>query len=268
MADTKKDTEKIQGTWDVVKVLSAGDEAKTEEADLKKTKLVIDADKIRFVKDKKSDFPLGYELDPTQKPKALDLGRFVTTKAIYALDGDDLKICLSIGSDNRPADFPSEPKKGLLVMVLKRGKPIPAKEIIDKNKPSDAVREVLDKAKQLELLSLEPDERKAGLNDFHGYKVLGSTLIKDKDARKKLLAAFYKGVEDSEGAVAGCFIPRHGIRAVHDGKTVDLVICFECLSLNIYGPGKEKGQLLIVSSPSNLFNKILTDAKVPLPKQP
>src|SRR5437588_11076308 len=98
LADAKKDVEKIQGTWDVVKVLAAGEEAKTETADLKKTKIVIDADKIRFVKDKKSDFPMGYELDPTQKPKALDLGRFVTTKGIYALDVYDLKDCLDIQS--------------------------------------------------------------------------------------------------------------------------------------------------------------------------
>lgn len=34
--------------------------------------------------------------------------------------------------------------------------------------------------------------------------------------------------------MAACFDPRHGVRAVHGGHTVDLVICFECLSLKVY----------------------------------
>ena len=265
LADTKTDTEKIQGTWEVVRIVAAAEEAKAE-AEIKKSRIVIDADKVRFVKDKKSEFPLRYELDPTQKPKAFDLGRFVTQQGIYALDGDELKICLSSEPNKRPTAFPDKPTKGLMLLVLKRGKPIPLAEIIDKNRPSDVVREVLDKAEQLKLLSLDPNARGGGPGYFNGYKVLGSTLVKDKETRKKLLTAFYKGVADSEGVVAACFTPRHGIRATSGGKTVDLVICFQCFSLQIFGPGKEKGGLLIVESPRDTFNKILTDAKVPLPK--
>ena len=46
--------------------------------------------------------------------------------------------------------------------------------------------------------------------------------------QKQLLDALYKGIADSDGNGAKCFDPRHGIRASVDGKTVDLVICFEC----------------------------------------
>lgn len=37
--------------------------------------------------------------------------------------------------------------------------------------------------------------------------------------------------------VAACFNPRHGLRAVHAGHTVDLVICFECLTLEVFADG-------------------------------
>ena len=71
----------------------------------------------------------------------------------------------------------------------------------------------------------------------------------------------------SKGLVAGCFKPRHGIRAVVDGKKVELVICYECLSMSVYVDGK-RSSALTVKGPEKVFNKFLTDAKVPLPKQP
>ena len=99
--------------------------------------------------------------------------------------------------------------------------------------------------------------------------MLGKTAVKDKKddvAKQKLVDAFKQGVEDSDGAVAGCFNPRHGIRVTHGGRTFDFVICFECLSVSLYaGDAKEDG-FLIADSPQDAFNKVLRDAKVPLPK--
>ena len=73
--------------------------------------------------------------------------------------------------------------------------------------------------------------------------------------------------DDSKGLVAGCFNPRHGIRATAGGKTVELVICYECLSMKVYVDGKAKRAVLTTSSPAIVFNQALKDAKVPLPKQ-
>src|SRR5262249_56401493 len=95
-----------------------------------------------------------------------------------------------------------------------------------------------EKAKELELYSLARSER--GVKDgFHGWKVLGSTTVKDAETVKKLAAAFKKGVEENNGIVAACFNPRHGIRLTHDGKTVDLVICFECFSVQEFVADKQ-----------------------------
>ena len=130
--------------------------------------------------------------------------------------------------------------------------------------PKD-VRAVLDNADRFELLSLDPTRQKEKpKDDFHGWKVLGKTEVKDAPTRKKVVAALYKGVADSDGTVAACFNPRHGIRATHDGKTVELVICYECLSMQCF-LGETRSGALTTRSPQKTFDQVLTAAKVPLP---
>jgi hypothetical protein len=126
------------------------------------------------------------------------------------------------------------------------------------------VRAVLDNADRFEVLSLDPTRQKEKpKDDFHGWKVLGRTEVKDAETRKKVVAALYKGIADSDGKVAGCFNPRHGIRATHDGQTVELVICYECLSMQAY-LGTERSSALTTPSPEKTFDQVLRDAKVPL----
>ena len=165
--------------------------------------------------------------------------------------------------------IPDKPTDGVVVIVLKRGKPLARRDLILPNQLPKSVREVLDRAEQIELLSLNParDRKPAKQADFHGYEVIGKTVLEDKKACRQLLRAFSEGVDDSTGAVAGCFNPRHGIRDRHDGKTTELVICYECLSLQIYGPDRYKGSVLTTQGPSALFNKVLRKAGVPLPKK-
>jgi len=137
------------------------------------------------------------------------------------------------------------------------------------NRPPADAQAVLDKAESLQLLSLDPDE-KAGpkaRNHFHGYRVLGSTEVKGKADRQKLLAALSKGLADSDGTVARCFIPRHGIRASQGGKTVELVICFECLQVRGYLDGK-RFDLSTTAGPQPAFDALLKAAKVKLPAAP
>jgi hypothetical protein len=136
----------------------------------------------------------------------------------------------------------------------------------EENQIPDKARAILEKAAKFELLSLDPKrpEKKAAGN-FHGWKVLGKTLVKKAGDRKKLVAALEKGVKDSDGTVAGCFNPRHGIRVTHQGKTAEFVICFECLSMMIYVDGKSTKGCLTTGSPQPTFDQVLRAAKVPLP---
>lgn len=132
--------------------------------------------------------------------------------------------------------------------------------------PAD-VDEVLGKTDEIELLSLDPEPRAPRTQeDFHGYPVLGKTRVKSAEDRKTLLKALYAGIRGNDGMVAGCFIPRHGIRAKHDGKTIELVICFQCMSMQVHHAGKMTS-VLTTSKPTEVFNKLLTDAGVKLPRQ-
>lgn len=136
---------------------------------------------------------------------------------------------------------------------------------------------LLDKADQIELLSLDPtgggfgppkpDKAKPG-EEFHQYKILGSTVVKDAAARQKLVSSFKKAIEEAPEMAAGCFTPRHGLRVTRAGKTAEYVICFECLSSMVYIDDKLEKTYRNSGDPAETFNNVLKKAKVPLPKQP
>ena len=69
------------------------------------------------------------ELDPKQKPAAIDLWKEIDgekrgpIRGIYLLDGDTLKLCYSIKVEGkRPKDFTAEEEIHVLI-TLKRAKP-------------------------------------------------------------------------------------------------------------------------------------------------
>jgi hypothetical protein len=133
---------------------------------------------------------------------------------------------------------------------------------------------ILDKATEIELLSLDPSvvlndkdgqpAPKPGVKKLHGWDILGQTTIKDAEQRKQVKEALLKGISDSDGTVADCFDPRHGLRASHDGKTVELVICFRCLQLQVYVDGKRSPTVLTTRSPQAVLNALLKKAKIPI----
>ena len=132
---------------------------------------------------------------------------------------------------------------------------------------SDASRRILDESERFVLLSLDPVQSKEPSTEaaekFHSYPVLGRVEIKDANQKHRLLRALYKGVEDSDGTVARCFNPRHGIRAVSGTNWIELVICFECSYMQEYGTGSRHGATT-TGSPGETFNRVLKDAGVPI----
>ena len=124
---------------------------------------------------------------------------------------------------------------------------------------------LLESADELQLFSLRPSRVEGDSKEaFHGWEVLGRMTLADDKQRKEILAAFKKGVEESDGKVAACFQPRHGIRAIRGEKTVDFVICFECLQVQVFAGAKQERGFLITSSPQVIFDRVLASAKVPL----
>jgi hypothetical protein len=97
---------------------------------------------------------------------------------------------------------------------------------------------------------------------FHEYPVLGRMEIKDPKRKSQLLSALYRGVKKS-GGVPACFEPRHGIIAKKGTNTVELAICFACEQIAEYSHGNHAWSLM-GKEPRKLFNRTLTDARVPL----
>jgi hypothetical protein len=135
----------------------------------------------------------------------------------------------------------------------------------------DEFGKALEKAETLDLYSLDPSAPvEKGDTEFHRWKVLGKTEVK-KETLAKLVAAFKKGAEEADQKVsAGCFRPRHGIRAQVEGKSYDFVICFECVAVMLYKgtEAKSVNGFAVSKTPAEVFNTILKDAKVKLPEQP
>ena len=125
---------------------------------------------------------------------------------------------------------------------------------------------LIEQADSFDLYSLNPESEGEDKNGFHGYTVLGKTTLKDKATREKVLAAIKKGVGDSDGKAARCFIPRHGVHAVHKGKTVDLVICFQCLQIRVFVDGKRTQGFLTTGEPQKAFDATLKAARIELAK--
>jgi hypothetical protein len=150
-----------------------------------------------------------------------------------------------------------------------------------------AVHEALEHATQFELIALDPEPifRKAvvigsfrdrripetkPIEDpwkvgFHGYHILGATVISDVGVRRQLVSALHEGVRqwDRKQGKWG-FDPRHALRLVHDGKTIDLLINFECESAWIYLEDQSLGLFCTTGSPQPIFDQVLRDAGVPL----
>lgn len=100
---------------------------------------------------------------------------------------------------------------------------------------------------------------------FYGFGILGEATISDKETMQKLRASFYDGLaNDGESQAASCFNPRHGLRAVKNGKALDLVVCFECGQENTFRNDKYVGGADVNRKPRSTFNRIYTAAGLKL----
>jgi hypothetical protein len=102
---------------------------------------------------------------------------------------------------------------------------------------------------------------------LHGYLVLGKIKIQEPDSVKEIFSAVRKDLA-APGPPAACFWPRHAVRVVEKGKTVDYVICFQCFQCNGYEV--TVGDKLVTTSrpigrtSQPILNRYLRAAGVPL----
>ena len=131
------------------------------------------------------------------------------------------------------------------------------------------IESILDRAESLELLSIDPTflnlkEQPPGVEVFHHYRVLGKTTIVDGTAKRDLIAALNRSIAESLGRGMKCFNPRHAIRAVYNGQTADLLICFQCENLEIHLNGTQLPMKEISRAEQPVFDHVLTGANIAL----
>jgi uncharacterized protein (TIGR03067 family) len=126
--DAKKDREALQGTWKVVSVEDSG-QAEPPDGVL----LVFEKDTFAVKKGDHLLFKGTFKLDPSKKPKAIDMTvtqseeRETAGKelhGIYELTKDGLKWCSSEpGGTERPKEFSTKEGSKSLLVTLKKEKP-------------------------------------------------------------------------------------------------------------------------------------------------
>jgi uncharacterized protein (TIGR03067 family) len=124
---TQEESTKFQGAWQILTGQVAG--KPVPEDKIKGTTMVVAKDGL-FVQDRgnKKTWVMTYKLDPSQKPKTITMTitegerKGQTALGIYALEGDDLKLCYSLPGEERPTEFATKENGKQLLFVLKRDK--------------------------------------------------------------------------------------------------------------------------------------------------
>lgn len=122
--DVAKEMKKLEGKWKVVAVEARG--MKVPEDKLKDAAVIIKGDKITMADPGKGSKDLVFKIDPTKKPKHIDLTdpkEKDTAPAIYSLEGDELRICvpLAMKDAKRPESFETKDKPQM-AFTCKRAK--------------------------------------------------------------------------------------------------------------------------------------------------
>jgi uncharacterized protein (TIGR03067 family) len=130
----KEEITRLQGTWSFVSMEVQG--VKTSDKDFKKYTVVLEGDQYTVSAGDKIAAQTTFRLDPTKKPKTIDLidiKNVRVIRGIYSLEADKLTIC-DRGAEKgaRPTEFATRPDSGLVLVVLKRDKPAGPK-------PEDAI---------------------------------------------------------------------------------------------------------------------------------
>lgn len=96
---------------------------------------------------------------------------------------------------------------------------------------------------------------------FYGNLILGNAEVSEPSTRAQLISAFQEGIDEAPDGPALCFYPRHGLRIHNGDEVIDLVICFECWTVDVFlnGSNKADSWFVIAESPKDVFDQICAE---------
>lgn len=135
------------------------------------------------------------------------------------------------------------------------------RKYLDESLPSK-VREVLEKSESFAVLA-EIDEQEIRETDLKTFQPNRITKITDEKEKKQILESFYFDASRPEYPAA-CYEPHHAIKAVYQGKTVEIEICFSCAQFIVKSEyGKFEGTILRENRKSeDLLRKIIESKSI------
>jgi len=122
------------------------------------------------------------------------------------------------------------------------------------------VREILERAEKFEILAevRGPNESDGEGRTFEPNRIVR---VADEKEKREVLEAFYFDAS-REDSPAICYEPRHLIRAVYQGKTAEVEICFSCSRFFVRGDsGEFDGTLVRENRKSEDFFSRLVESK-------
>ncbi|MHC4379954.1 MAG: hypothetical protein ACYSU1_02550 [Planctomycetota bacterium] len=129
---------------------------------------------------------------------------------------------------------------------------------------SQPFREILFQAPTWEIVAIDPDwpteESRADPTTLHGYTVRGRADLPERSLRLELLESLADGARENDGMVAACFNPRHAIRAEFEGKVCEIIICFECLTFQVWDGSERVETVDLSETPRTTFDRIYRNA--------
>jgi RNA polymerase sigma factor (sigma-70 family) len=139
--EVKADRDRLQGSWVARSIHNEGEEVPAEQVGT--VRFTFKADQVTLGSLLESR-ELPYQLDPAQKPKAIDFRGDDPATGIYQLEGDRLVLAFNPTGQSRPMDFKPGPER--TVFVLERVKaPAKTKEEAQLRNEVQALREAYDK---------------------------------------------------------------------------------------------------------------------------
>jgi RNA polymerase sigma-70 factor (ECF subfamily) len=117
-ADKKTDKDMLQGAWVAESGETGGQKVGQEK--VKAVKITFEGDKIEIVGLMQDKGKGTFTLDPTKKPKTIDLripGE-EDVAGIYEFDGKTFKLCLNTAGMERPKEFTGKGRQ--ILLILKR----------------------------------------------------------------------------------------------------------------------------------------------------